>query len=78
MIYMNKYWFKPKKYGYGAYPSSIEGWVFVFVSVLVALAIGRYLGSNLIYFYSSLIALLICCVVISYRKTDGVWKWRWG
>jgi len=34
---MNKYWFKPKKYGYGFFPISWEGWLATFILVVLVL-----------------------------------------
>jgi hypothetical protein len=32
---MSRYWFRPKRYGYGATPITWEGWVFTLAIVLV-------------------------------------------
>ena len=32
---MSRYWFKPKRYGYGATPITWEGWVFTLLIVAV-------------------------------------------
>jgi len=75
---MAKYWFKPKKYGIGAMPSSKEGWfvIIAFSALIVWRAI--LLETNLPKFYVELIVLVIILVWIAKVKTDGEWKWRWG
>ena len=74
-----KYWFKPKKYGYGAYPSSFEGFVLVIgyiLAIYCILAIGLISNPNI---YITLIIILTASLfIISKNKTDGEWKWRWG
>ena len=39
---MSRYWFKPKRYGYGATPATWEGWAFtgLIVAVIARLAAG--------------------------------------
>ena len=37
---MSRYWFKPKRYGYGATPITWEGWVFTLAIMLVILGSG--------------------------------------
>lgn len=74
----NKYWFKPKKYGLGAYPDSWEGWSIIFLFVTILYIIVMFGSSNLIYFYLSVFIWVILVIVISKAKTNGTWKWRWG
>ncbi len=76
---LNKYWFKPKIYGYGSYPVTWEGWVTIVVSVLILYGfILLFLSKNRFIFYASFLIWIIAIVFISYIKTDGKWKWRWG
>ncbi len=74
----NKYWFKPKIYGYGAYPITWEGWLLVFGFFGLVLLVATYLISMPMLFFPSMGVLIALLVVISYKKTDGEWKWRWG
>ncbi len=39
MIKINPFWFRPKKYGYGAYPNTWEGWLLTFVYVILLILI---------------------------------------
>jgi len=74
---MTKYWFKPKKYGYGAMPSSREGWSFTILFILFVLyRVNKQ--DHMVMLYLELIVSAIILIVISKKKTDGVWKWRWG
>jgi hypothetical protein len=81
---MTAYWFKPKRYGYGATPTTWQGWAVTFGAVAAILAasltlrrsferdwgLAAMLGFDVI----ALIALAVVCR----RKTDGEWRWRWG
>jgi len=81
---MAEYWFKPKRYGYGATPATWQGWALTLGTVLAIVAVSLYLrftGHS----PRALLALLIfdaaavsTLIIISYRKTEGAWRWRWG
>jgi hypothetical protein len=81
---MAEYWFKPKRYGYGATPVTWQGWVVTLGTVLAMLAVSLYLRltakslwalAALLMFDAAAVSAL---VIVSYRKTDGEWRWRWG
>jgi len=82
---MARYWFKPKRYGYGVTPITWEGWVvslaagaLVAVVMIVTLSLGRQWttaalsGAILIGF------ILFGFVKLCRQRTDGEWRWRWG
>ncbi len=83
---MTEYWFRPKRYGYGATPATWQGWAvtFAFVAVL-AISI---IAMNLAVDRSNIVAWLLWGVFVaagtwwfvqfSRRRTDGEWAWRWG
>jgi hypothetical protein len=79
---MSAYWFKPREYGYGATPVSWQGWaitvatmVVVVMSSLVVPALANGAALSAIVIDALAIAVLI---IVSRRKTDGEWRWRWG
>jgi hypothetical protein len=83
---MSYYWFRPRRYGYGATPTTWEGWaVTIAVAVIV---IGSIVAMNLLVDRSDLVAWLVWAAIIaamtywfvqfSRRRTDGEWRWRWG
>jgi cell division protein FtsW (lipid II flippase) len=81
---MAEYWFKPKRYGYGATPVTWQGWAVTVGTVLamVAVSLCRRLTAKSLW---ALVALLLfdaaavaALVIVSYRKTDGGWRWRRG
>ena len=81
---MTTYWFKPKRYGYGATPTSWQGWCVTIGTVLAMVAVSLLLRLTeryywalalLLAFDAAAIALLF---IVSRHKTDGEWRWRWG
>jgi len=83
---MTRYWFRPKRYGYGATPVTWEGWALT-VGVVAAVAlptvamnlladrtnVGAWLASA-----AFILIALFWMVRISRQRTDGEWRWRWG
>jgi membrane protein YdbS with pleckstrin-like domain len=81
---MPTYWFKPKRYGYGATPVTWQGWAVTLATVLAMVAVSLCLRLTAKSPWT-LVALLIfdvlaiaVLVIICHRKTDGEWRWRWG
>ena len=83
---MVRYWFRPRRYGYGATPVTWEGWALtVTVAAVVAISV---VAINLLADRSNFAvwiawAVFIAAVVFwfvrfSRRKTNGEWRWRWN
>ena len=83
---MTRYWFRPRRYGYGATPVTWEGWALtVGVAGVVILSV---VAMNLLADRSNVVAWLVWVVFvavvaflmvqISRQRTDGEWRWRWG
>jgi|TARA_B100001964_G_scaffold242946_1_gene319352 hypothetical protein len=75
---MSKYWFKPKRYGYGATPSSWEGWLITIFFILVIMSRAIKLQNNQLRFVVELVLIITVLIIVSKYKTEGGWKWRWG
>ena len=83
---MKKYWFKPKKFGYGFVPISWEGWLATlgFIIVIFILAyINKIFAKDIatkdgFRFLFDLAVLCVLFTLICKRKLDGKLKWRWG
>jgi len=81
---MAEYWFKPKRYGYGATPVTWQGWAVTLGTVLAMVAVSLYLPLTAKSLWALLALLLFdagalsVLAIVSYRKTDGGWRWRWG
>lgn len=74
----SKHWFKPKKYGYGAYPITWEGWTTVGLFVLFLFWRAQYAQYDLYRFTWEIILAAFVLAYISKDRTNEKWKWRWG
>ena len=83
---MNKYWFVPKKYGYGFYPVTWEGWASTIVLIgLVLLSVylndinSPLVTSKNLWGYLFDVALITSLFAyFAKNKTKGIVKWNWG
>jgi hypothetical protein len=83
---MTAYWFRPKRYGYGATPVTWQGWVTTLaVPAMVALSIvamhkfvDRSDAWAWLVWAAFVVALVIWFVRFVRVRTDGDWRWRWG
>ena len=81
---MTGYWFRPKRYGWGATPITWQGWALTLATVLAIVAVN--LGLRLTQPHSWTLAVILSfdalalafLFVICRRKTEGEWRWRWG
>jgi hypothetical protein len=78
------YWFKPKKFGYGATPTTWEGWavtavycILLWVSVAV-IATHRSSSAISLTSMSAIVVATIALFVIGIKKTEGRWGWNAG
>jgi hypothetical protein len=84
-IGVSRYWFRPRRYGYGATPSTWEGWVAtaVFAAVVMALNAGIILSAQSNLRTTAVLIILVFAVIALFfwfagTKTEGGWRWRWG
>ena len=83
---MTRYWFKPKRYGYGATPVTWEGWAVTGAGVAIVVIACLWLLSergavgfaNWLAFIAVAVVTVAALSIVSAYKTDGVWRWRWG
>ena len=81
---MTTYWFRPKQYGYGATPVTWQGWAITIAAVIVVFAATITLttvSAVAPWFWAAVLiaaAVMAAPWVVSRRKTDGEWRWRWG
>jgi hypothetical protein len=80
----NRFWFKPKRFGYGATPSTWEGWAILaaYVVVLVGCIVGITVRSESLAPHAASIATIVVATVVliavGVQKTDGAWGWNAG
>lgn len=84
------YWFRPKRYGYGAEPLNWKGWLAVvgYVAIVAAITWPRMVAptldgselpmSSVGEWVAIMVALTLAFVWLCWAKTDGAWRWRWG
>jgi hypothetical protein len=83
---MTRYWFKPKRYGYGATPVTWEGWAMTGVVVAIVAGSGWLLlgtggptDTTMLLVWWALVALVLAVsMAVSKSRTEGSWRWRWG
>jgi len=83
---MNRYWFQPKRYGYGAVPTTWQGWAFTGLILAVILGsnwllvgIGAPRNTTGLWVWGAVVILVVAVSVPVIRvKTEGGWRWRWG
>jgi hypothetical protein len=76
-VKLNKYWFKPKKFGYGAYPITWEGWLVIFVFIIYLIVISKVFLEELISVYFAFLFVgIIILIYISKIKTKENWKFK--
>ncbi len=76
---MTRYWFRPRRFGYGAQPVTWEGWAVTLGSLVVFLGgfqLALWRGEWLIALLA--VAFLAAVLLLAKAKTDGEWRWRSG
>jgi hypothetical protein len=72
------YWFRPKRFGFGAVPVTWQGWLatILFGGIAgVLVHYGRHRGPV---WFVLLVPLLAAFLALLAIKTDGEWRFRWG
>ncbi len=69
------YWFRPKRYGYGASPVNWKGWSVTAVYVVLLLAVTLATAGHLLLRFGAFAVLMALLIWIVWKKTDGTWRW---
>lgn len=72
------YWFRPRRFGLGAAPATWQGWLLTLTVVAIMIALAHVAEQRGQIWLSLLVPLLAGFVILTWRKTDGEWRWRWG
>ncbi|HEX4273241.1 MAG TPA: hypothetical protein VHZ32_17755 [Rhizomicrobium sp.] len=79
---MTKYWFRQKRFGYGATPCTWQGWALTVLSSLLAVGVvlvGPGIRDNVLrgaFIVLGLVLIFVPTAYIAWRKTEGGWRWR--
>ena len=71
------YWFAQKRYGLGVVPVTWQGWALILGMLLVAGGIAKLTERSALY-HLLFLPLFGGALWLSWLKTDGGWRWRWG
>jgi hypothetical protein len=81
---MPRYWFRQKKFGYGATPSTWQGWALAVASCVALFGVvlfGPAIRDNTLralWMILGAAAILVPFTFLAYIKTEGGWRWRNG
>jgi len=90
MLTGGEYWFRPKRYGYGAEPSNWKGWLATGAFIAFAVAISleflvwpatsgdEFVRAELLTWIAVLGVATGAFIWLCWKKTEGEWRWRWG
>jgi hypothetical protein len=80
-VFDDRPWFKPKRFGLGAYPATWQGWMLTvaYVGAVTGLATLRQDGAlpNPAW-WALFVGVTGAFVAIAWRKTRGGWHWHRG
>ena len=72
------YWFRPKRFGFGAVPVTWQGWTATGLMLALAALIGNLAEHRGTAYVMLLAPVLAGFLWLCWTKTDGAWRWRWG
>ena len=72
------YWFRPKRFGYGAVPATWQGWAATLAFVAAAWLIASLATQRDRAWLALLVPLGLAFLWLTAVKTDGDWHFRWG
>ena len=80
----NPLWFRAKRFGWGWYPVTWQGWAIILMYVFVLFANTRYINNHefsnsdfLMQFFPQTYILTVFLIIICYTTGEKP-RWRWG
>ena len=77
-----KLWFKSKRYGWGWYPATWEGWIVLLVYLIVVFVAAAFVEhhhkANFVPIYVGFILFITLILLYICWKTGEKPRWRWG
>ena len=74
----DRYWFVPRRYGYGANPVTWQGWAITAAFIALALWVINHFAGRPGKEIAILAPATILLLVVTAKTTRGGWRWRWG
>ncbi len=82
MMFDKKYWFKPKRFGWGAVPHSWQGWAFLGLYIAfcggMAYNLQRRGEEPGLAWFAGIFTVTAIFIFVCWKKTEGGWQWNWG
>ncbi len=81
---MARYWFRQKRFGYGAAPATWQGWTLTVCALLLIAGIVLFAPairdneSRTLWVALGIAVVGVPSCVIAWFKTEGGWRWRSG
>jgi hypothetical protein len=81
-VLMARYWFRQKRFGYGATPATWQGWTLSVAAVVLAAGVvlaAPAIRDNLLrplFVVLGLTLVIGVASAVAWRKTEGGWHWR--
>ena len=74
-----RYWFEPKRFGYGAgLPTAWQGWALLLAYVALLTTVIALAGDRPAIVAAVAVPATAVLMFVSARTTRGGWRWRWG
>jgi uncharacterized membrane protein len=80
----HEFWFKPKTFGYGAVPTTWEGWTVVAIYTLVifgcviAMTVRKESFATFVSSMAMIAVATVVLIIVGVQKTEGAWGWNAG
>lgn len=79
MARRDDFWFRPKRYGYGAgLPLCWQGWAMIGAHIALIVLVLPLLKHNFTAVLLYIVLLTGLAMPFYAAKTKGGWRWRWG
>lgn len=70
-------WFRAKRYGWGWFPVTWQGWLTVLIAVVLIILVSSTRDPTTMEFYVAIAVIVILLLYVSYTKGERP-RWRWG
>lgn len=71
------FWFVPRRFGFGATPATWQGWALTVGALAAVVLLVQSIEPKGVGAVCA-IGVVLGMTLVSWQKTDGAWRWRWG